>query len=218
MLPVPLDLKWLGHAGFLIKVGMKNIYIDPYQISSGEKKADILLITHSHYDHCSIEDINKIIKKDTLVLCPADCQSKITKLDVKMQVVEPGQKLRIDNITIKAVPAYNINKKFHSKGENWLGYIIENGKTVYHAGDTDLIPEMKKIAELAKKKRLIALLPVGGTYTMDSAEAARAAQIIKPFLAIPMHWGSIIGSKEDAEKFVELCKEKGISAKILEKE
>jgi len=211
-----IELEWKGHAGFVIKGGGKIIYIDPYKLKpgAGNDKADVILLTHSHYDHCSIEDLQRIVKDGCIVLTPADCQSKLTRLHVKLdvRVIEPGQEVEIDEVKIKAVPAYNVDKQFHSKSEYWNGYILDIGGTkVYHAGDTDLIPEMQTLEGIG-----LALLPVGGTYTMNAEEAARAAFIIKPRKAIPMHFGGVVGGREDAEKFVELCKGEGIDAEILE--
>ncbi len=211
-----IELKWLGHASFLIK-NEKTIYIDPYNIYE-EESADIILITHPHYDHCSIQDIEKIVKEDTIIIVPVDCQSKITKLNKgKLQIIEAGQTLDF-GVKIEAVPAYNINKNFHLKEEGWLGYIIKiDSLIIYHAGDTDMIPEMKNLTEYRdEREEFIALLPIGGTYTMDAKEAAEAASIIKPSLVIPMHYGSIVGNKEDAEEFRNLCREKRINAEILE--
>ena len=217
-----VEIKWLGHSGFLIKKH-KTIYIDPYNISSDYKneKADVILITHSHYDHCSIEDIQKIVKSGTIVICSPNCQSKITKINeqIELNITEPNKEIKIGNIKINSVPAYNLDKPFHPKSESWLGYVIKiDNAIIYHAGDTDIIPEMQNLTGYSKEKNFIALLPVGGKFTMDAEEAAEAASIIKPILAIPMHYGSVIGDERDAEEFVNLCQEKGIKAKILEKE
>lgn len=211
-----IELTWLGHASFLIK-DKKTIYIDPYKLKQTEK-TDIILLTHSHYDHCSIEDLRKIVKDGTIIVCPADCQSKINKLDVKIKtlILEPGQEIYIEKIKIKAFPAYNVNKHFHGKGEYWNGYIIEiDGKKIYHAGDTDFIPEM---AGLEEQKIDVALLPVSGVYTMNADEASRAAFIIKPKIAVPMHYGEFAGTNEDALRFMDLCESEGLSCKILEKD
>lgn len=215
-----VELKWLGHSGFLIN-NSKKIYIDPYNIPENSEKADIILITHSHYDHCSFEDINKIIQEGTKIIMPADCQSKITRFEtpIKMEVIQQGQELDLGNLKISAVPAYNIDKQFHPKDDAWLGYLIKmNDVLIYHAGDTDVIPEMQKLTGHRQEgKEFIALLPVGGRFTMSAEEAAEAANIIKPTLAIPMHYGSIVGTEKDAQDFVEFCREKEINAKILEK-
>ena len=216
-----IELKWLGHSGFLIK-NSKVIYIDPYGIKDGSEQADIILITHSHYDHCSLPDLGKIVKEGTRIVAPADCQSKITKFNVsiKIELIEPGQEIGIGDLKIFALPAYNIDKQFHAKDEQWVGYVLKfDGVVIYHSGDTDLIPEMQKLTGYKQQgKEFVALLPVGGRFTMTAEEAAAAAKIIKPTVAIPMHWGSIIGDKKDAEEFCELCKEEGINAEILEKE
>jgi L-ascorbate metabolism protein UlaG (beta-lactamase superfamily) len=215
------EIRWLGHAGFLIK-NRKVIYIDPFNIKDNLEKADMILITHSHYDHCSVADIKKIIKEGTKILLTADSQSKITRFEIPIdiQIVEPNQELVFGEIKISTLPAYNIDKPFHPKGEGWVGYIIKmEDIVIYHAGDTDLIPEMQKLTgHKQPDKKFIALLPVGGRFTMSAEEAAEAAKLIKPFLAIPIHYGSIIGALSDAEEFVKLCMEEGINAKILNKE
>ena len=233
-----IEIKWLGNSGFLIrsstpqaypdkssaKISTKGkiIYIDPYNIIGGTEKADLILLTHSHYDHCSVVDINKIIKKRTKIILPADCQSKITRFDIPidMQIVEPGQELSFGDIKISVFPAYNLDKPFHQKEDGWLGYLIKlDGTIVYHAGDTDVIPEMQKLTGYKQAdKKFVALLPIGGRFTMSVEEALEAAKLIKPFLAVPMHWGSVVGAKSDADEFVELCREEGINAEVLKKE
>ena len=215
-----IEIKWLGHAGFLIK-NSRVIYIDPYNIKEDSEKADLILITHSHYDHCSVVDINKIIKNGTKIIMTADCQSKITRFNVpiRMEIIEPGQESTYGDIRISALCSYNIVKPFHNKEQAWVGYLIKmRNVLIYHAGDTDVIPEMQKLTGYKQSgKKFIALLPVGGRFTMSAEEALEAAKIIKPFLAIPMHYGSIAGSEEDAQEFCNLCQEEGINAKILEK-
>ena len=216
-----VEIKWLGHSGIMVK-NSKVIYIDPYQIKDNLEKADIILITHSHYDHCSVADIQKIVKEGTRILLTADSQSKITRFDVpiNIEIVGVGKEIDLGNLKISTFPSYNINKNFHQKDEEWVGFLIKMDNLVlYHAGDTDIIPEMQKLTGHKQVgKEFIAFLPVGGRYTMTAEEAAEAAKIIKPTLAVPIHYGSIAGSEEDAEEFVELCKEHGIDAKILERE
>lgn len=219
-----VELKWLGHAGFLVKSSEngKTFYIDPYNIKEQSEPADMILITHSHYDHCSFADMDKIVKEGTRILAPADCQSTITKFKtpVKIELIEPGMESEFPDVKISALPSYNLDKHFHPKTEGWVGYVIKIGDTIiYHSGDTDKIPEMQKLTGYKQQgKEFVALLPVGGRFTMSAEEAAEAASIIKPTLAVPMHWGSIVGTEEDAKEFVELCKKEGIRAEILEKE
>jgi len=186
------NIKWLGHAGFLIKTNNKTVYIDPYDIVDYDK-ADIVLITHSHYDHCSVLDINKIRMPSTIFITEKESAESLSG-DVR--IVKPGDNLSVYGIEIEVVPAYNTNKAFHPKANNWLGFVItiENNK-IYHAGDTDLIPEMGSFPVD------IALLPVSGTYVMTADEAVEAVKRIKPKVAIPMHYDSIVGSVNDAVKF-----------------
>jgi len=216
-----IDLKWLGHAGFFIKNSMK-IYIDPYNIKEGMEKADLILITHSHYDHCSLTDMEKIVQEGTRIVITADCQSKIARFNVpiKMIIVEPGQELEFGGVKISVIPAYNSDKSFHPKDESWVGYIIKiNDVIIYHAGDTDLIPEMQKLTGYKQQdKEFVALLPIGGRFTMNIEEAVEAAKLLKPTIAIPMHYGAIVGTNDDAKEFKELCEEKNIRCEVLEKE
>jgi L-ascorbate metabolism protein UlaG (beta-lactamase superfamily) len=189
------NITWLGHASFMLK-GEKTVYIDPFKIQAGQP-ADIILITHGHYDHCSAEDVRKITKKDTVIIGPPDCACATRHLS-------PGEKLSIGPIVIEAVPAYNLKKDFHPKFNHWVGYIVTiGGKRIYHAGDTDFIPEMRDFKDID-----IALLPVGGTYTMTAEEAADAANSFKPKIAVPMHYGKIVGSRSDADMFRQLFKGK----------
>ncbi len=215
-----VDIEWLGHAGVLIKES-KVIYIDPYNIKEGLEKADIILITHGHSDHCSMVDLNKVVKEGTRVFCTADAQSKVTRftVPVKIEVVEPGQEYNIGDIRINTVAAYNIEKPFHPKEEGWVGYLVKLGDVIiYHPGDTDLIPEMKKLTgHKQPDQTFIAFLPIGGKYTMNAEEAAEAARVIQPNIAIPIHYGSIIGTQEDAEEFKDLCENEDIKVKILKK-
>jgi L-ascorbate metabolism protein UlaG (beta-lactamase superfamily) len=215
-----VEIRWLGHSGFLIR-NSKTIYIDPYNIKETDEKADIILLTHSHYDHCSVADIEKVVQAGTKIIAPADCQSKITRFEVpiEMEVIEVGRELDLGSIKIGALPAYNVDKHFHPKDEGWVGYLIKmNGVLIYHAGDTDVIPEMQKLTGYNQPgKEFVALLPIGGRFTMSVEEAVEAAKIIKPTLAVPMHYASIIGNESDAQEFVELCKEEGINAQIIEK-
>jgi L-ascorbate metabolism protein UlaG (beta-lactamase superfamily) len=184
-------INWLGHDAFKIDAS-KCIYIDPYEIRS-DAKADLILITHEHFDHCSPDDVAKILAPQTVIVTEKDSAKKVSG-DVRL--MKPGDSLSIDDIKIEAVPAYNTNKDFHPKEAGWLGFILEvDGVRVYHAGDTDFIPEMKDL------NVDIALLPVSGTYVMTSDEAVDAALAIGPGLAIPMHYGAIVGDNADALNF-----------------
>ena len=191
------NIKWLGHAGFMIKSD-KTIYIDPFRINESEP-ADIIIITHEHFDHLSPEDIAKVQNENTVIVTTPDCFSKVSG-NVKAVVL--GESIDVDGITIEGVPAYNTNKNFHPKSSNWMGVIVTvNDQRIYHAGDTDNIPEMSHLKNID-----IALLPVSGTYVMTAEEAADAANKFMPKIAVPMHYGAIVGSKADAEKFKKLCK------------
>ncbi len=197
------NIEFLGHASFKIK-GSKIIYTDPYQITQ-EETADIILISHSHFDHFSPEDIKKILGKDTTIVSSTDCADQAKDLAEHVIGLAPGQNANVQGIIIDAVPAYNIGKTFHPKANNWNGYVFQMDATRYYfPGDTDLIPEMSGI------NTDIAFLPVGGTYTMDYKEAASAVSAINPKTAIPMHYGSVAGSVKDAEKFVKLVGDKGL--------
>ncbi len=217
-----IKIEFLGHCGFMISnSNEKRIAIDPYNISDKAGKADLILITHSHYDHCSIKDITKLAKKGTIIVTTPDGQSKITKIDdVEMQIIEVGDKLEFGKIRIDALPAYNIDKEYHPRKEGWLGYLIKiNEVIIYHAGDTDKIPEMQNLTGYGKHgNEFVALLPVSGTYVMSAEEAAEAASLIKCNWAIPMHYGAgVAGTVEDARNFARLCEENGLRAVILDK-
>ena len=201
------DIHWLGHDTFKV-VGEKLIYTDPFKIKKKDT-ADIILITHEHFDHCSPDDVKVIQGQNTVVVATTDCAKKLSG---KVKIVKPDERITVEGIEIEAVPSYNTNKKFHPKANNWVGYIFTvKGQRIYLAGDTDYIPEMKTF------KADIALLPVSGTYVMTADEAVNAALDIKPKIAIPMHYDSIVGSKDDARKFADALKGK-IGVMILEEE
>ncbi len=198
---------WLGHDSFRLK-GEKVVYIDPWKLAAGAEKADVILVTHEHYDHFSPDDIAKISKPDTVIVAP---QSVAAKSNLKIKVVKPGDRITVNGIAIEVVPAYNPNKKFHPKSAGHVGYIVTlRGKRIYHTGDTDEIPEMAQI------QCDIALTPVSGTYVMTAAQAAQVVNKLKPALAIPMHYGDadVVGTRKDAEEFKQLAQ---VPVEILEK-
>jgi len=186
-------IHWLGHATFRVDDGETAIYFDPWKLPAGAPKADVILITHGHFDHHSADDIAKIEKADTVFVAPPDVASKLASKHVVTAV--PGGSYQAGPITVTAVAAYNINKDFHPKSNGWVGYLVtlSNGQRVYHTGDTDVTPELHAV------QTDVALIPCGGTYTMTAAEAAAAANVFKPAILIPMHWGDIVGSRDDAE-------------------
>jgi L-ascorbate metabolism protein UlaG (beta-lactamase superfamily) len=186
-------LQWLGHASFRICHEDKVIYIDPWKIKEASQDATLVLVSHSHYDHYCAEDISRISGPNTKLVAAAD----VIKEQGKGEAISPGMTITLDDITVQAVAAYNPRKQFHPKGNNWVGFIVQvNSKRIYYAGDTDLTEEMKSINDID-----VALLPVGGTYTMNAEEAAEAIGHINPKMAIPYHWGDIVGGKRDAERF-----------------
>ncbi len=192
------NIHWLGHAGFKIYAGTKVIYIDPWRLEKTAEPADIILITHEHFDHLSLPDIKKISTRDTVIVT---IPSAAREIGGNAKAVKPGDVLTLDGVTVEAVPAYNPEKAFHPRSDGKVGFIVTvGGERIYHAGDTDLIPEMDGIAAD------VALLPVGGLYTMDADAAAEAARKVGARIAVPMHWGSLqeVGGREAAEKFASL--------------
>jgi L-ascorbate metabolism protein UlaG (beta-lactamase superfamily) len=191
----------LCHSSIKISKG-KTIYIDPFNIDKNYNDADLIFITHDHYDHYSEEDIDKIKKDNTIIISPKGLYQKIIDYGFKENFiisVEPNESKVISNIKFETIPAYNINKQFHPKANNWLGYIIEiNDIRYYIAGDTDLTEENQKV------KCDVAFVPVGGTYTMNYKEAAQLINKITPKIAIPIHYGSIVGTTQDATNFIKL--------------
>ena len=204
-----VTLVWYGHDAFRVG-GPPVTYVDPWRLPENVPLADIILITHEHYDHCSPDDVEHILAPDTIIVAPEAAMQKLKHIDAEKRVVRAGDRLTLGRLKLEVVPAYNINKRFHPKKAGHVGYIMDfDGIRVYHAGDTDLIPEMASI------RCDVALLPVSGTYVMDAEEAAQAVEVIRPRLAIPMHYGAIIGSVEDARRFQQLA---SVPVRILEPE
>ncbi|MBN1780159.1 MBL fold metallo-hydrolase [bacterium] len=200
------NVHWLGHSTVHIVTDI-SIYFDPYHLPHGAIPADLILITHEHYDHCSMDDIVKIKTEKTVLVVP---RKNANQFSGQVIGVAPGDQITAAGIPIQVIPAYNINKPYHPKDRQYVGYIIEvEGVRCYHAGDTDHIPEMQDV------KTDIAFLPVSGTYTMNAQEAAEAAEIIRPKLAVPIHWGSVAGYRTDAEQFIRLSRTRSL---ILEQE
>ncbi len=194
-------IHWMGHDCFRIEAEGRAIYIDPYQLADDAPKADIILVTHSHFDHYSAEDVKKVAKADTVLVSIADVVEQAGMAHA--HVVAPGDSVEVDGITIHAVASYNVNKfrspgqPFHPKESGFVGFIVEvGGQTIYHAGDTDVIPEMEDLPEID-----VALIPVSGKYVMTAEEAVEAAAIIGPKVAIPMHYGTVAGNETNAETF-----------------
>jgi L-ascorbate metabolism protein UlaG (beta-lactamase superfamily) len=201
-----LDFTRIAHDTFRI-AGSKVVYTDPYKVER-QDKADVVLISHDHFDHLSLEDLQKVCTSRTVVVASAPCRDGLKGLKVaKTHLLAPGEKVKVDGVEIEAVAAYNVNKfrapgqVFHSKADAHVGFVIRmDGTRVYFAGDTDFIPEMKSI------RCDIALLPVSGTYVMTAEEAAEAAAALRPKIAVPMHYAAIVGNDSDAKKFKSLAK------------
>jgi L-ascorbate metabolism protein UlaG (beta-lactamase superfamily) len=206
-----ISFRWLGHDGFLIEWEGKTICIDPFQVEGSFEAVDVLISSHHHMDHCSEDDLMKFASSNTDVIGIPLAKDTLEKLDCKtVHYVQPGDKKIFDTITVEMVHAYNVNKfrepgkPFHPKEEKHIGVVIELGNVrLYHTGDSDHIPEMANI------NADVALLPVSGTYVMTAAEAIEAAKTLNPKLAIPMHFGNIVGDRTMAEEF-----EKGVSCTV----
>lgn len=206
-------LHWLGHDTFRID-GSTCVYVDPWKLPDNPPPADAILVTHDHFDHFSKGDIARIARPGTVLVGPASVTACLAGDEgLKLVTVAAGDTVVVGTVTVTALPAYNVNKfrtpgvHFHPREAGYLGYIIDlDGRRIYHAGDTDVIPEMSTIC------CDIALLPVGGTFTMTAEEAASACESIDTSLVVPMHFGDIVGEVKDAHRFAELCR---LPVKIL---
>jgi L-ascorbate metabolism protein UlaG (beta-lactamase superfamily) len=197
-------VEWLGHSGFRVTVGRQLVYIDPYRVSPDAAKADLILVTHGHYDHFSPQDVERLSKPETEVIAPA---AVAERLSGRVQSIAPGEEAdpeRVRGVAVRAVAAYNTSKRnsdgrvYHPRDAGGVGFDLNvRGERLYHAGDTDVIPEMDDVHGVD-----LALLPVSGTYVMTAGEAAEAARRIQPRLAVPMHWGEHLGTRADALAFL----------------
>jgi L-ascorbate metabolism protein UlaG (beta-lactamase superfamily) len=209
-------LDWLGHSGFRIRAGRAVVYIDPYRVPEGSPPADLILITHGHYDHFSPQDVERLSTKSTWLVGPAAVAERVSG---QVHSIAPGEALDdelVRGVYVSAVAAYNTSKRdpegnvFHPRDAGWLGYEVTVwGERLYHSGDTDVIPEMDAVTGVD-----VALLPVSGTYVMTAQEAAEAARRIQPGVAVPMHWGEHIGTEADARAFADKAT---VPVRILEK-
>jgi L-ascorbate metabolism protein UlaG (beta-lactamase superfamily) len=196
-------IEWLGHAAFRITVGRAVVYIDPYRVGEGAPPADLILVTHGHYDHFSPQDVERLSTASTWLVGPAAVAERVSG---QVHSIAPGELLEdeiVRGVHVAAVAAYNTSKRnpdgklFHPPEAGWVGYELNvRGERLYHSGDTDVIPEMDSVTGVD-----VALLPVSGVYVMTPQEAAEAARRIQPRVAVPMHWGEDIGTERDAREF-----------------
>jgi L-ascorbate metabolism protein UlaG (beta-lactamase superfamily) len=199
------SIEWLGHSAFRIAVGRSVVYIDPYRVAEDAPPADLILITHGHYDHFSPQDVERLSKRDTWLVGPAAVAERVSG---QVHRIGPGEEIQdelVRGVHVTAVAAYNTSKRdgdgkpFHPRDAGWVGYDLNvRGERLYHSGDTDVIPEMDSVTGVD-----VALLPVSGVYVMTAQEAAEAARRIQPRVAVPMHWGSHIGTEHDARTFAD---------------
>ena len=208
-------VEWLGHSGFRIRAGRATIYIDPYRTEGGPE-ADLILVTHGHYDHFSPQDVERLSGERTWVIAPP---SVAERLSGRVRSIAPGETIEpegVRGVDVRAVAAYNTSKRdaagnpFHPREAGWVGYEVRiGGERLYHSGDTDVIPEMDEVAGVD-----VALLAVSGVYVMTAGEAAEAARRIQPGVAVPMHWGEHLGTRADAQAFADRAP---VEVKIMDK-
>jgi L-ascorbate metabolism protein UlaG (beta-lactamase superfamily) len=208
-------VEWLGHSGFRIRAGRAVVYIDPYRVEGGPE-ADLILITHGHYDHFSPQDVERLTAERTWLVAPP---AVAERLSGRVHSIAPGESIEPDDVRgveVRAIAAYNTSKRdgagnvFHPRAAGGVGYELRVGaERLYHSGDTDVIPEMDEVAGVD-----VALLAVSGVYVMTPGEAAEAARRIQPGVAVPMHWGEHIGTRADAEAFADRA---DVDVRIMEK-
>lgn len=206
------NIDWLGHASFRIIADLV-VYIDPWKIKE-DVMADVIFITHDHYDHCSPVDIQKLSKEDTIVVAPEDSAEKLKLLGLNVMPVKPKEKYKVKGIAFKTIRAYNKHKEYHPKKNNWVGYVIDIlEENLYFSGDTDYISEMGNLGDIT-----IAFLPISGEYTMDIDEAVKATLEIHPKYVVPMHYGDFIGGVNDAEEFASKIEKEDPTIEVVIKE
>jgi L-ascorbate metabolism protein UlaG (beta-lactamase superfamily) len=190
-----LEIRWMGHASFRLAAGELVLYVDPWKLTSARPDADLVFVSHAHFDHYSAEDVAAVSRDTTIVVGPSDVADPLPH----GRLLTPGDRIEAAGVCIDGIRAYNVDKDFHPKANDWLGAVITlGGARVYYAGDTDQIPEMEELGDVD-----VALLPVGGTYTMNAVEAAGACRTINPKTAVPYHWGDIVGTEDDARAFAD---------------